>query len=118
MIEQGRGFCLRGLARQGRQEKLGHDGAIVQFLPQQLANAIVGVPQAVVDCRAVNELQRLGQVAFSFTLAFASQLTRRLSEGFEKGMIGLPVGQLLGMRAGRVTGEFFRDLGDQAKSVE
>ena len=61
---------------------------------EQLADAVVRVAQLVVDRRAVDELQRLGEVAVALALALAGQLAGRLAERLQERVVDLAVGQL------------------------
>src|SRR6266545_4649927 len=108
----------RRQARQRRHVQVVEDLAVHHLLRQQLADAVVRVPQPIVDRRPIDELQRLRQVAVALAFALAGQLPRRLIERLQEGMIDLAVGELRRACAQRHPGELLRHLGYLAESIE
>ena len=88
------------------------------FFSSSRPTRFVGVAQLLVDRRAVDELQRLGQVAVALALALAGQFAGRLAERLQERMIGVAVGQLHRARPGRHAGELLRHLRRLADRVE
>jgi len=76
----------------------------------------VRIAQAIVDGRAVDELQGLREVRVPFAFAFAGQFAGRLAEGLEERMIDFAVRQLHRTRAERHTGELLGDFGHVAQA--
>ena len=61
---------------------------------EQLAEAVGRVAELLVHRRAVDELQRLGEVAVALALALAGQFAGRLAERLQERVVHLAVGQL------------------------
>src|SRR5262249_37582553 len=72
VTERRRPLRVRGRTRQGREIERVEDLLLALLLGKQLAKPVAWVAQLVVDRRAVDELERLRQVAVALALALAS----------------------------------------------
>ncbi len=110
----------------GRQRASGKGGevqliqnlGVTLFGGQQLAEAVLWIADFFVDGRAVDELERLGQVAIAFALAFAGQFAGGLAEGFEERVIHFAIGELNSARSHRQAGELLGHGGHVAQCIE
>src|SRR5687767_419952 len=91
VIEHRLHFAIARRTRETYQEQFVENLSVRKLLGKQLADAVVGIAQAVIDGGAVDELQSLREVAIPFALAFASQFSSGLAKGLEERVIDFAV---------------------------